>query len=155
MRRFKFIAVVGVAGLIALPVACAFSQEPQPGTLAPAQKKIAPGQRAAQDPVPGAGNAQGAELLEVLLGAALRTWSRPSSSEWRLGANPLSLTLEQAYSLTLIRAQIPPACEPCAVPISLIRWLWTMRPNAQEPLISIGFAGSFSRPTFGILRMAF
>ena len=34
MRRFTFIAVVGVTGLIALPLVCAFSQELQPGARA-------------------------------------------------------------------------------------------------------------------------
>ena len=31
MRRFTFFAVVEVTGLIALPVVCTFSQEPEPG----------------------------------------------------------------------------------------------------------------------------
>jgi hypothetical protein len=110
MRRLMLIAVVEAIGLIALPTVCSFSQEPRPGAPAPAQKEIAPGQRGAQVPAPGApgaSDAQGVELLAALLGSGAANIEPAEFAGMAVGGKPAVLTLEQAYSLTLIRARNP------------------------------------------------
>jgi hypothetical protein len=110
MRRLMLIAVVEAIGLIALPTVCAFSQEPRPGAPAPAQNEIAPGQRGAQVPAPGApgaSDARGVELLAALLGSGAANIEPAELAGMAAGGKLAVLTLEQAYSLTLIRARNP------------------------------------------------
>ena len=109
MVRLTLIAVVGVTGSIALPVVRASAQEPPPNAPAPAQKEAATGQRPAQEVPPqvaGAGIAQGVDLL----GLVLRGTAKLEPSElagMAAGSKPAVLALEQAYSLTMIRAHNP------------------------------------------------
>jgi hypothetical protein len=108
MSRFTFVVVVGFAGLFATPVRNVVSQEPPPPPpqAAPAQKDVAP----AQEPVPqvpGAAVREGAELLEVILGRGPAKLEPAELAGLAPGSKPAVLTLEQAYSLTLIRTRSP------------------------------------------------
>ena len=110
MVRFTLPAVVGVMGLVALPAVCARAQVPQPGAPAPAQEKVAPGQLPAQGPappIPVAGAAPSVELLKLILERGATELDLAELTGMAAGSKPAVLGLEQAYSLTLVRARNP------------------------------------------------
>jgi hypothetical protein len=86
MTRFLSIVVLGVAGFTALPAASAWCQEPQPAALP-----------------------KGDELLDALLGPGISKLDPAELAGRAPGAKPAVLTLEQAYSLTIIRGRNPAA----------------------------------------------
>jgi hypothetical protein len=86
MARFLSIVVLGVAFCSGLPAAPAWCQEPQPAALP-----------------------QGDELLNALLGPGISKLDPAELAGMAPGAKPAVLTLEQAYSLTIIRGRDPAA----------------------------------------------
>lgn len=105
MRRFAFVAVVELTGLIGLPMVRAVSQERPPGAAAAAQQQVPPLPPAPPVPVPGAEGSAGSELLSVILGRRAALLEPAELAGVAPGTKPAVLTLEQAYLLTLIRAR--------------------------------------------------
>ena len=105
MRRFAFVAVVELTGLIGLPMVRALSQERPPGAAAAAQQEVPPLPPAPPVPVPGGGVPAGSELLSVILGRRAALLEPAELAGVAPGTKPAVLTLEQAYLLTLIRAR--------------------------------------------------
>jgi hypothetical protein len=95
MVRFVSILVLGVAGWTALAPASAWSQQPRPTAPLPSQKDTH---------LP-----QGDELLAELLGRAMPKLDSAELVGMAAETKPPMLSLEQAYSLTLIRARNPGA----------------------------------------------
>jgi hypothetical protein len=111
MVRFWSILVFSVTGCTALTPAAAWSQQPPPPPLAPSQKdrqiiqeagRLAPGAAAA------------AQELAELLWPAVPKLDSADLAGMAAGAKPAVLTLEQAYSLTLIRVHSPAALRAAA-----------------------------------------
>jgi hypothetical protein len=112
MAKIMLFAVVGLVGLISLPAVCVRAQEPPPSVPAPAQEAVAPGQQPAQGPSPRAAavnSPQGLDVLAEILGRGAPNLQPAELAGTGPGSNPAVLTLEQAYSLTLIRARDPAA----------------------------------------------
>jgi hypothetical protein len=110
MVRFTLTAVMGGMGLVALPAVCLYTQEPQPVAPAPAQEKNAPGQLPAQGPylpVPVAGVVRGVDLVGLILWRGATELEPAELAGVAAGSKPAVLGLEQAYSLTLVRARNP------------------------------------------------
>jgi hypothetical protein len=110
MGRFTLIVAAGIAGLIAPRAHSARSQEPRPSAPPPAEKQADPGQRPAQEPAgqfPGAAVPQGIEFITELLGRGAPKLEPAELAGIAAGSTPAVLTLEQAYSLALLRVHNP------------------------------------------------
>jgi hypothetical protein len=112
MVRFFSILVFGVTGWTALTPASAWSQPPRPATPSPSQILDREIIQVPPHPAPGAAVPAQAESLADLLGPAIPKLESAELAGMAAGTKPAVLTLEQAYSLTLIRARIPAARPP-------------------------------------------
>ena len=142
MVRFWSILVFGVTGYTALTPAPAWSQQPRPATPSPSRVS---GELAGEalPRVPGTGVPAQDDWIAVTLGAAVPKLDSAELAGTAPGTRLDALTLEQAYTLTLIRTHAP-AIPRAASPVEIFD------PKALDeqarrwaPAISIGSAHEF------------
>ncbi len=105
--------------------------------------------------VPGAAVPQGDELLPGILMPPVAKLEPADLAGMASGTKPAVLTLEQAYSLTLIRARNPGVPISLGAGNSLDSKILDEQARRAAPATSVDSATSFSRAGFVTLRPAF